>query len=46
MTVQELIAFLEQYSPNAIVLLDCGDVNQVEADNVAQTKDKRYIVIS
>ena len=46
MTVQELIAFLEQYNPNAVVLLDCGDINQVEADDVAQSKDKRYIVIS
>lgn len=46
MTVQELIGILEQCNPNAIILLDCGDINQVEADDAAQTKDKRYVVIS
>lgn len=46
MTVEELISILEEYNPNATVLIDSGDMNQVEVDDASQTKDKRYVVIS
>ena len=46
MTVQELIDILQEYNPNATVLMDCCDVNQVEVDDAAQTKDEKYVVIS
>lgn len=46
MTVEELISILEEYNPNATVLMDSGDISQVEVDDASQTKDKRYVVIS
>lgn len=46
MTVEKLISILEEYNPNATVILDCGDMNQVEVDDASQTKDKQYVVIS
>lgn len=46
MTVEELIGVLEEYNPNATVLMDSGDIYQVEVDDASQTKDKRYVVIS
>jgi len=46
MTVEELISILEEYNPNATVLMDFDDINQIEVDDASQTKDKRYVVIS
>lgn len=46
MTVQELLRELQKYNPDAIVLLDCDDIGQVEADDVQEVESKRYVVIT
>lgn len=45
MTVEELISILEEYNPNATVLMYTGDVNQEEIEDVLQSTDERYVVI-
>lgn len=38
MTVEELIGVLEEYNPNATVLMDSGDINQVEVEMLRRRK--------